>query len=271
MDQHILEKFSSLLWGEFDLRRLILSAVVVVVTIVLLIVMRIGYRKFNERIHLTEDLKRNHGFLTVYRIIKAFVVFMAVVAIMTVNRIHLPFVNLCVAVLAAVAVLMIKDSFQDFLAAFTILLDKYYSVGDAVEYDGRDGVVVSFTIRTTKIEFLDDRSVMSIANRHITKIKKLTHMVDIDLPLSYELESKRAYEVLARVCDEVRLLEGIEDCQFKGVHNFGESAAIYKIRFFCEPMNRPDIRRSVVRIIQKELEQEGIRIPYSQLDVHQKT
>lgn len=267
-EKYIESLFAS--WKEFDTVKLIQSGVIIALTISLLIVMRIGYYRFKKRISLTEDIKRQHLFLTIYRILKIFVIVMSILLIFSANGIHLPFVNLCIAALAAIAVFAVKDGFQDFFASFTIMLDKYFSVGDAVEFEGRDGIVVSFTIRTTKIEFLDDHSVMSIANRHITKIRKLTHLVDIDLPLSYELESKRAYSVLTDICSQIRTLDGIEECQLKGIQDFGKSAAVYKIRFFCDPANRPDIRRSVIKTIQLGLEKEGIRIPYTQLDIHSK-
>ena len=111
---------------------------------------------------------------------------------------------------------------------------------------------------------------MSVANRHITKIKKLTHMVDIDLPLSYEDNRADVYRVLLSICNNIRKISGIEKCELKGTQNFEESAVIYKIRFFCEPNDRPDIRREVMKTIQDGLAEGGIKIPYRQIDIHNK-
>ena len=163
-----------------------------------------------------------------------------------------------------------EDSFQDIMSGLTIMTDKYFSVGDAVEYNGREGIVISFTVRTTKIELLADRSVVSVANRNISQIRKLTHLVDIDLPLPYELERKESYAVLGSICDDIREISGVESCELKGTQDFADSAIIYKIRFFCEPHDRPDIRREVLRTIQDGLDKADIHIPYRQLDIHEK-
>ena len=262
------------LWNEliqaafrFDPDRLWKSGIAVLLMIAVLIAMRVAFKAFKKRSHIGSDVKKYHFFLTAYRIMKVFVIITAVMGILSINGVNVTSFSMLFGVFAAMIVFAVKDSFQDIFAGFTIMLDKYFSVGDAVEYEGKDGVVVSFTIRTTKIEFLDDRSVMSISNRHITKIKKLTHLVDIDIPLSYELDRKTAFSVLSSVCEKIKAISGIEDCQFKGTQSFSEYAVIYKLRFFCEPNDRPDIRREVMKTIQDGLNEAEIRIPYRQIEI----
>jgi small-conductance mechanosensitive channel len=102
----------------------------------------------------------------------------------------------------------------------------------------------------------------------VTKIRKLTHLVDVDLPLSYDLTGNEAFSVLEPICESIRKIEGVERCELKGTQSFDASAIIYKIRFFCDPMNRPDIRRAVLKTIQDGLEAAGVRIPYQQIDIH---
>jgi small-conductance mechanosensitive channel len=112
--------------------------------------------------------------------------------------------------------------------------------------------------------------VLSVANRNISKIRKLNHLVDVDLPLSYDLSGREALSLLGGICEKIKALDGIEDCELKGTQDFGASAIMYKIRFYCEPHDRPDIRRSVIMTIQDGLEAAGIRIPYQQIDIHEK-
>ncbi len=242
----------------------------IIIMVILLISLKIFFKRFKKHFNIADDIKKYNIYLTTYRIVRAMIVISCIMALLAINGINISGIAAAIGIMATAVAFAVKDSLQDIFAGFTIMTDKYFSVGDAVEFDGKDGIVVSFSIRTTKIEFLDDRSVMSVANRHITKIKKLTHMVDIDLPLSYEDNRADVYRVLLSICNNIRKISGIEKCELKGTQNFEESAVIYKIRFFCEPNDRPDIRREVMKTIQDGLAEGGIKIPYRQIDIHNK-
>lgn len=255
---------------KFDLKTIILLSVVLLLTIVIYVALVIASRRIKAKKLIGEDIRRKHIYTTVFRVLKLLVVFGGIVAALQVLGVNMSWLVGGIGLLVILVVLAVKDSFQDMFAGFTILVDKYFTVGDAVEFDGKDGIVVSFTVRTTKIEFLDDRSVISIANRNITKIRKLTHLVDIDLPLSYEEDIMHVRAVLAEICEEISKIDGVEKCELKGTQEFASSAVIYKIRFFCEPYDRPDIRRAALKTIQDGLHEAGIKIPYQQIDIHSK-
>ena len=256
---------------KFDAEVIIRIAIALVLAVGAFIALAIIQRRIKARLIANRDLKRVQACTTAFRVARVVVVIVALIAILSAVGITFAGPSIIFAALTVIAVLVIKDAMQDFFAGFMIMSDKYYNVGDAVCYDGRDGIVVSFTARTTKIEFLDDRSVMSVANRNISQITKLTHLVDIDLPLPYELSGRKAFELLGGICESIRRIKGVESCELKGTQSFDESAIIYKIRFFCEPNDRPDIRRAVLKTIQDGLEDAGVRIPYRQIDVNQKT
>lgn len=255
---------------QFTVASIINICLVAAIVAAVFIILSVVRKRLKTKLPLENDLRRLHMYTTFFRIAKVLVLITGVIAILQVLGINISGVAGGIGVVVVIFLLAMKDSFQDLFSGFTILTDKYFSVGDAVEFDGRDGIVVSFTVRTTKIEFLDDRSVMSIANRNISKIRKLTHMVDIDLPLPYELDRKTVYNTLSPICEKISGLDGVESCELKGTQSFEDSAILYKIRFFCEPNDRPDIRRAVIRTIQDGLEEAGIKIPYRQLDVHTK-
>lgn len=269
MEQEVLKTVESAFKG-MNYTRLIPCAVVLVGAIALFIAMRIAYKKYLAKIAPADDVRRLNTAATIYRILKIVLVVATVMAILQICGINISSLIFGFGLVTTVLAFAVKDALQDIFTGVMIRTDSFFKVGDAVEFDGRDGIVIAFSIRSTKIELLDDRSVLVIANRHISKIRALTHLVDIDLPLSYDESRKHVYEVLGGICEQIRAMDGIEDCQFKGTQSFDESAIIYKIRFFCEPNDRPDIRRAVHKIIQDGLDRAGIRIPYRQLDVHQK-
>lgn len=269
MEQEVLKTVESAFSG-IDQTRLIRCGIVLVAAAVLFIALRIVYRKYRQKLLPLEDVRRLNTLATVYRILKILLIFVTVLAILQICGINVSSIVFGFGIITTILAFAVKDALQDIFSGVMIRTDNFFKVGDAVEYNGKDGIVVGFSIRSTKIEYLDDRSVLSVANRNITQIRSLTHLVDIDLPLSYEESRERVYEVLEGICQEIRSLEGIEDCVLKGTQSFDESAIIYKIRFFCEPNDRPDIKRAVHKTIQDGLSRAGIKIPFRQLDVHQK-
>lgn len=272
MDQNFLNTLTEAI-THINGPRLLRSGLVIVLTIVLMIVMRIAYSHYRKKIEQTGDvdsLRKVHTLRSVYRISKIVVIITCVLIVLQVIGINISSIVLLLSVFAAMLAFGIKDMFQDFFAGFIIMTDKYFKVGDAVEFEGKEGIVISFTMRSTKIELLDDRSVLSIANRNISKIRRLNHLVDIDLPISYDVDREEVFSVLSDICENIKKLEGVENCELKGTQNFDDSAILYKIRFFCEPNDRPDIRRAVLKTIQDGLHEANIRIPYQQLDIHQK-
>ena len=269
MEEIILKLFNNTKLN-FDTSSLIKIGIILTLTVAAVIILTVTYNNLKSNQEKTNDLRKTSIYRIVYRIIRALIIITCIIAILQAVGINLIGLSASFGLVVILLVLAVKDALQDIFAGFVIMSDKFFNVGDAVEFEGKEGIVVSFTARTTKIEFLEDRSVLSVANRNISKIRKLTHLVDIDLPLPYELCGKDAYTVLNRLCKRIKKLEGVESCELKGTQDFGSNAVIYKIRFFCEPHDRPDIRRSVIKTVQDGLEEAGIRIPYQQIDVHSK-
>ena len=255
---------------NFNTVSLIKTGIILLLTVAAIITLTIIYRKLRAKKEKENDVRKTYAYRIVYRIIRALIIVTGIVAVLQTAGINLIGISASFGLLILLLAFAVKDALQDIFAGIVIMSDRFFNVGDAVEFEGKEGIVISFTARTTKIEFLEDRSVLSVANRNISKIRKLTHLVDIDLPLPYELSGKKAYSVLGDICEKIKTLEGVESCDLKGTQDFGASAVIYKIRFFCDPHDRPDIRRSVIKTLQDGLEEAGIRIPYQQIDVHSK-
>ena len=255
---------------SLDVAAIIKIAIILVSTAALLIAIKIIYKRIVAKPDIHSDLRKTQVYRISLRVGRIIIITAGVLAILHSIGINLTGLSVLLGIVVILLIMAVKDALADVFAGVVIMSDKYFAVGDAIEFEGKDGVVISFTARTTKIELLDDRSVLSVANRNISKIRKLTHLVDIDLPLPYELSLKEAYSVLSGICMKISGLEGIESCELKGTQDFGASAIIYKIRFFCEPNDRPDIRRAALKTIQVELENASIHIPYQQIDIHEK-
>lgn len=248
--------------------KLIVCGVIVVIAVALFILIKLGTRKIKNNLTLERDSSKLSALNIIVNASRIVIILAAAIIILNILGMNVSSFTTVLGLLVAVIGFAFQDSLKDMFMGFIILIDNYFKVGDAVCYEGRDGIVVHFNLRTTKIEMIDDNSVLSVSNRNISQISKLSNMNDIDIGLSYDEDVKKIYETFSEICERIKMLDNVEDCMFKGTQSFSDSAIMYRVRFFCHPIKRPDTKRAVMREIQKGLNEAGIKIPYNQLDVH---
>lgn len=200
-------------------------------------------------------------------ILKYLIIVGVVLFILQINGVNVSSAIAGLGVASAIVGLALQDVLKDVIMGINIITENFFSVGDVVEYQGVEGVVTKLSIRTTKIQSIVDQSVITVCNRNISEIRKCSTMVDIDIPLSYEEDVRKVHRVMLEISEKISALEAIERSEYKGTEKFDEWAVIYKMRFFCPPDKKPDIRRRVLKIIQEELLREEIRIPYRKVDL----
>ena len=137
----------------------------------------------------------------------------------------------------------------------TILTDKYFQVGDVVQYGEVMGKVISTGLNTTKIEDLKTFNIVSVANRNIEQIQVVSDSIDVMVPLSYELPVSKAEKVVAEMVETIRLMPDVKKCEYKGVANLNQSNIEYMINVRVEPVLRRPVTRQVQGIVLKTLEQ----------------
>lgn len=166
--------------------------------------------------------------------------------------------------------LALQDFLKDTIMGLRIVSDEFFSTGDCVRFNGITGIVVSFSLQSTKIENLEDHSVYTICNGQITEIEKLTDLLDVIIPFSYETSHETAKKCVERICGKVWMIEGIENCYYKGLAEFGDSSVNYKLRCFIKAEKHLDTKYAIQGIVREVFEAEGLEIPFNQLDVHVK-
>lgn len=254
--------------AHITIPKLIVCGIVVVVTVALCLGLKFGTKRLKKKLSFENDKTKLSVLNISVNLLRIVIIIVAVIVVMQVLGINTGTLTTVLALLLAVLGFAFQDSLKDVFMGLIILIDNYFKVGDAVCYEERDGIVVNFNLRTTKIKMIDDNSVLAISNRNISQIAKLSNMNDIDVGLSYDEDVKKVYETLTEVCERVKKIDNVEDSMFKGTQSFDDSVINYRVRFFCKPINRPDTKRAVMREIQKGLDEAGIKIPYKQLDVH---
>ena len=200
-------------------------------------------------------------------VLKAVLLLGAIIAILQVNGFNVTTLVTSVGVLTAVIGFAFQDAIKDVICGLYILADHYFVVGDVVRYNGIEGEVIRMSIRSTKIKDIDKDNIVTISNRQFSEATKVSNWMDIDLGLSYEENVAEIHKLLTSVAAQISTIDGIINCEYKGTNDFAESAVIYKLRVYCDPKNKPVMRRAALRVIQDRLWAAGIQIPYRYLNV----
>ena len=217
-----------------------------------------------------ESLRKGGGATTVnllFGLIRSTIFLVALLLILQICGVNITATVAGLGIASAAAALALQDFLKDVIMGIHILSDHFFNVGDGVLFEGKEGVVQSFSLKTTKIELLESHSVISVCNRLFEKIERLSDQMDIDIPLSYDEDPRKIHAVLKELSKKIADLPMIEACIYKGTQEFQESAVLYKIRCYCQPEDRPDLRRAVLRLLQEGLAEAGIKIPYQQIEV----
>lgn len=261
----ILEKLTSYLTSW----RFISSLVIVGVAFLLLFLIRSLVSNIYKKVdNNPDDIKRLSFLKFGTKIIKLAVVSVAVLTILQIHGINVGSILAGLGIASAVAGLAVQDILKDVIMGVRIITDKFFNVGDIIRYGETEGVVEDFNVRVTRIRKLSNGDRMTICNRNISEISIVSNWSDIDLGLSYEEDPEKIHKLLGKIAKEIAKIEGVEDCVYKGTERFDSSSVIYKFRIYCPADRRFDIRRSAMRMIQSELNNHGITIPYNKLDVN---
>ena len=92
--------------------------------------------------------------------------------------------------------------------------------------------------------------------------------MDLPIPVSYDCSLEQAKKVIEGViAKDDRVLQQ-PAVPFVRVWNLGDSAVEIMVRVWCKAGDYWELRSALLENIKNALDQEGIVIPYSQLDVH---
>lgn len=203
----------------------------------------------------------------VYKYIYFFIVLFIVLDI---NGVNASKMAAGVGIVSIIIGFAIQDALKDIIKGIDIISDQYYQVGDVITFDKYTGKVLAVGIKTTKIEDIFSHNIVSLSNRNIEKVEVVSHLINISVPLPYELKLKKAEDTLNYILKEIEKLDGVEKVEYRGVNELGSSSINYRLMVYCAPFNREQIRRDSLTCIVKCLEEKKISIPYTQIDIHKK-
>ena len=180
-----------------------------------------------------------------------------------------------IAVLGAAGLavgLALKDSLQNLASGFLLIALRPFHAGDLVDIGGMQGTVRSIELFSTKLITPDNRQVYvpngqvfggCIVNYTAGSVRR----VDVTVGISYAADLPKACQVLYdAVALEPMLVQ--EPAPFVGAVEFGSHAVEVSVRVFAKAENYWAARAALMECIQRTLRQQGVEIPFPQMDVH---
>lgn len=170
--------------------------------------------------------------------------------------------------------LALQGSLTNFAGGVLILLLKPFKVGDYIVSDGKEGTVSEITIFYTKILTIDNKMIMvpngSLSNSTITNVSQMENRrLDLIFGVGYEADLAKVKAVLAEIAakDEAVLQEEPIDIY---VDNLADSAVEFGFRVWVKNADYWTTKWRITETVKKAFDENGISIPFPQLDVHTK-
>lgn len=180
-----------------------------------------------------------------------------------------------VAVLAAAGFavgLALQGSLSNFAAGVLILLFKPYRVGDVISAQGYVGVVREIQIFNTVMTNLENRQIIlpnsSVLNGPIENINfHPEKQLDLVFGIGYNDDIDKAKNILENV---IKNCPGfLEDKGYKiMVKELADSSVNFGVRFWTKTEDFWDANFYVHEHVKKAFDQQGVSIPFPQLDLH---
>lgn len=168
--------------------------------------------------------------------------------------------------------LALQGSLSNFAGGIMILFFKPFKVGDYIEAAGEAGIVSEISVVYTEILTLDNKRI-TIPNGTLTNsvIENYSsedlRRVDLTFNTAYNCDIEKVKEVINKVIESNPMaLKNPEPFVRLSAHN--ESALTYTVRIWCKNADYWDVNFDTIESVKKAFDENGIKIPYNQIDVH---
>lgn len=205
-------------------------------------------------------------------VIKCIVIMFVVLACLPIYGIDISSILAGLGIVSAVLALSLQDILKDFFGGLTIILENQFAIGDTISVNGFKGEVISIGLKSTRVRNFEGY-VKIIANRNINEVINYSSsysLAIVDVGVSYEDDLDKVEQVLTDLAKELSKsmtkLKG--QVEVLGIESLDSSAVIYRMTVKTKSMEHFRIQREMKKAIKLRLDEEKIKIPYTQIEVH---
>ncbi len=172
----------------------------------------------------------------------------------------------------AILGLAFNDLAKDLIAGVTIIAEGEYEIGDVIEVDGFMGEVIFISLRTTRIRNFKGATKV-IANHYMDNIINYSannSLAVVDVSIAYENKEEDIEKAFESLFERLNgnIPNATKKLELWGVNELSDSSVIYRVVVETKPMQHIATERFLRKEIKKEFDKLGIKIPYTQIEVH---
>lgn len=196
-----------------------------------------------------------------------------IIVILNVFGIQTSSVAAAVASLGLTAGLALQGSLSNFAGGVLILILKPFKVGDYIIEDTHknEGTVSEISIFYTRLRTLDNKVVVipngTLANASLTNVTTSDRrQIDLTFGIGYDDDLKKAKAILQQIAETTE--ERVKDTDIQiFVRDLAESSVNLGFRIWVPMDDYWKVRWELNERVKLTFDEEGITIPYNQLDV----
>lgn len=168
--------------------------------------------------------------------------------------------------------LALQDSMKNFASGVLLIIFRPFTTGHFVEAGGTSGIVESITLFTSTLRTADNRAVIvpngEIYSNTITNYSALpTRRVDMVFGIGYDDDLRKAKALLHQIiADEPRILA--DPAPLIAVSELADSSVNFAVRPWVQTADYWDVFFTITEQVKLAFDDNGISIPYPQMDVH---
>jgi len=180
-----------------------------------------------------------------------------------------------IAVLGAAGLavgLALKDSLQNFAAGIMMIIFRPFKLGDFIEAGGVSGIVEKISVFSTIMKTGDNREIIvpngQIYAGAITNYSaRDTRRIDLIFGIGYDDDMVKAQHIMADILATHELILA-DPAPAITVAELADSSVNFNVRPWVKASDYWPVRSDLLQKIKLAFDENGISIPYPQMDVH---
>lgn len=178
------------------------------------------------------------------------------------------------AVIASIGVgisLAVQGTLSNFAGGVIIIVMRPFKIGDFITSGDYSGTVEDIKLFYTHIVTTDNKAVVipngELANNVIVNASaKNTRRVEIAVSVAYGSDVEKVRSIIKQVCAHNELVF-TDPAPFAELSNMGSSSLDFTVRVWCNRVDYWTVYYALTASILSSLNENGIEIPFNQLDV----
>ena len=204
--------------------------------------------------------------------IRVILIIIAIVAILQVLGVNTATLVTGVGAVTVVIGLAFQDVLKDFLVGAAIIMESQYAIGEIVEINGFKGEVIALNLRSTRLKSMTGE-VRIIANRTISEVTNYSLdsiLLKVLVSVSYEDNIEKVEKVLSSLIKKLNkeIEELKSEITIQGVDSLSSSSVDFLLTMQTSAKTQYIVKRKILREVKLTFDKNNIKIPYTQIEVH---